>query len=318
MIRIAECRIVPGVLRRAQSQSARHSHDVHDANFLPWIARRLPFRNRRRLFERVHAQLDQAADQCSGEALAHGPAFERGVDADARCIPLTDDAAFVGDDEGERHRAVRRKRLVHRAGHQCRVDVRRPRRVRQHITHRPRRGRRWRQIRAHDARRERHRVGADGQRDATLTAVSPGNACHAAPECQAHCLRRSVDHGVFHLGAILQRSREKSHVRCRIGRCQPGDEHGAAQRGREARRVVRQRVARRRRPCTGQLQRFAARNNAGCRRLNRRGGSASRDRLCVDRRTERRQGDERETQLTEAHGDRRLGGNAWQHSGGRG
>jgi hypothetical protein len=58
------------VLLSADSQAARHLHDVSDADRGAGIARSLPFRDRGRLVQRVDAALHQRTQQRSHDALA--------------------------------------------------------------------------------------------------------------------------------------------------------------------------------------------------------------------------------------------------------
>src|SRR5262249_45360339 len=52
-----------------------------------------------RLRELIHASVDQDSEQRSGDALAHGPAFERSANIYAVTVALDDQAPLPGDDE---------------------------------------------------------------------------------------------------------------------------------------------------------------------------------------------------------------------------
>src|SRR5208337_5600485 len=96
----------------------------------------LPFGDRGRLSELIRASIEQDAEQRGSNALAHGPAFERGTHAYSVAIVLCNEVALPGDDEGCRQSLGwfdSRLEL-------CRIDLARQRLIRQHIAHWPRHG----------------------------------------------------------------------------------------------------------------------------------------------------------------------------------
>jgi hypothetical protein len=62
VIRVRAVLVVVGILRRDDTQAARHVENVTDADLLPRIAGCLPLGNRRRLVQRVHALLHQQSE----------------------------------------------------------------------------------------------------------------------------------------------------------------------------------------------------------------------------------------------------------------
>ena len=137
VIRIWARRIVVGILRRLDPQPARHVQEIGNANLGARIARTLPLRNRRRLPYVVDAPLDQDAQECGRQALAHRPALERRVHRDAFPVPLADEAPSPRHHEGGRHACGRLEGRVHCSFHFGRVEFRGQRVARQHITHGP-------------------------------------------------------------------------------------------------------------------------------------------------------------------------------------
>src|ERR1700686_3386888 len=113
---------------------------VLNADFGARVSGCLPFGDRGRLSELIRASVEQDAKQRGGNALAHGPAFERGTDAYSVAIALCNEVALPGDDEGRRQSLGWFESRVDSRLKLCRIDLARQRVIRQHIARGPRHG----------------------------------------------------------------------------------------------------------------------------------------------------------------------------------
>src|SRR4029077_3827598 len=100
----------------------------------------LPFGDRGSLSELIRASIEQNAKQRGGNALAHGPAFERGTRVYSVAIALCNEVALPGDDEGCRQSVGWFESRVDSRLEFCRIDLARQRLIRRHIAHGPRNG----------------------------------------------------------------------------------------------------------------------------------------------------------------------------------
>jgi len=174
--------------------------------------------------------------------------LERGVDPDARRIPLTQDPAPPGDDHREGHRLRGTEPGGHGAVERRRVDTGGPRGPGDHVPHGPGRGRGRGQVGLDDRGREVDRVPSDGEGDAALAAEAPGDPGDTAREPEPYFLSGAVDDRIHHGAPEFHRPREESDVGGGIGRVEPGQEDRRAQRLRETRRMVFEGIAGRRNP----------------------------------------------------------------------
>ena len=170
-------------------------------------------------------------------------------------IALGDEPPLVDHDErrGERRRRIERGR---HCGIQLRlVDLRRQRRLRQPVAHRPVLRRRIGQRRLHGHGREGHILRAARQRDATLIADEPGAARDAVRQRQPHLMRVAVDDGVDDLGAAGARRYEEPVLVHGGLEVASGDEDRRAQDLRKPGRLMLEPIARRHFPCRRQFRR---------------------------------------------------------------
>jgi hypothetical protein len=134
------------------------------------MRRVLPLGHRSRVPHAEAAHLDQAANQRRRQALAHRPALELHVPVRAGSIALGEDASLVHDDERRPQVPGVREQRFDRFVEEIAVDIRRERRVRQPVAHRPGERAGVRERADDRARREEHLLGAFGQDDAALIA----------------------------------------------------------------------------------------------------------------------------------------------------
>src|SRR5215831_18552493 len=170
MVGIGTGGIIAGILWRSDTKSTRHMEKVLNADFSARVSGCLPFGDRGRLTELIRASVEQDAKQRGGNALAHGPAFERGTHAYSVAIALCNEVAFPGDDEGCRQSLGWFESRVDSRLEFCRIDFARQRLIPQHITHGPRRAIGIRQFTLYDDRREMDRGVTERKGHAALAA----------------------------------------------------------------------------------------------------------------------------------------------------
>src|SRR5262245_51041669 len=95
---------------------------VLNANFGARVSGCLPFGDSGGLSELIRASVGQDAKQRGVNALAHGPAFERGTHAYSVAIALCNEVASPGDDEGCRQSLGRFESRVDSRLEFCRID----------------------------------------------------------------------------------------------------------------------------------------------------------------------------------------------------
>ena len=230
----------------------------------------LPLGDRRRLPQLVCALPDENAHQCGGHALSHRPAFERRVLRDAGPVPLADETPSPRHHERRRHPRRRLERRIDGALHLCRIELRRERRLRQRIAHRPflRRGVGKPFLDPHGF--EIHLALSLRQRHASLVSKVLRRARDAVRQFDVHSFSRTIDHRLSDLRSLLVRAGEVADVLGGKVRVQAGDEHCRAHDLGEARRVMAERVSRRRHIHGVQLERFRSRDQRLARRCRRR------------------------------------------------
>ena len=199
--------------------------------------------HRRRLPQVVDALLNQDPHEGGGQALAHRPALERGVQVDAVAVALADDAPPVGHHEGRGQSLGRVERGVHRLGHLRGVNALGEGRVRHRVAHRPHLRPGVGQGAGDVHRLEEHVLRVDGQRDAAVVAVELRGPHDAVGQGQAHPALVLVDLDARHVPALLVGSAEEADVLGRERGVEAGHEDGRAQGLGEARGVVPQGVA---------------------------------------------------------------------------
>src|SRR5262249_40596272 len=160
-------------------KSARHMEKVLNADFGARVSGCLPFGDRRRLSELIRASVEQDAKQRGGNAIAHGPAFERGTQAYSIAIALFYVVDFTVDEEGCRKRLGCFESRVDSRLEFCRNDFARQRLIRQHITHGPRHAIGIRQFTLYDDRREMDRRLTKRKRHAALAAKVFGRSSYS-------------------------------------------------------------------------------------------------------------------------------------------
>ena len=243
VIGIAEVGVEVGVGDAPEAHAARHPQDVGDADPPARVALGLPFRHRRRLPQVVDALLNQDPHQGRGQALAHRPALQRGVQVDARAVTLGDDAPPVGRHERRGHPFRRLERRVRRLRHLRGVHALGERRGRQRVAHRPHLRPGVGQGTGDVDRVEEHVVFADGQRDAAVVAVELRRPHDAVGQGQVHPAPVAVDLDRRDVRAVLVGAAEEAHVLGRELGVEAGDEDGRAEGLGETGGVVRERVA---------------------------------------------------------------------------
>ena len=275
MVGIRARRIVIGILRRANAQPARHMHHVADANLGARIAGASPFRDRRRLPDVVDTLFDQNAHQRRGEALAHGPAFERCARRDAVAVAFGDQASAPSHDESGGHAAGGIECCIDRLLEFARVDLHGRRIGRQHIAHRPSFGGRIGQLALHGHRREMNCALTKRQRHTSLATEIFGCPRYPVRKRDVDGLLGAIDDRFAQLVPHLVRSGEITHVLGGEIRIEFGDEYGRAHSLGEARGVMLKRVAGRRHVGCIELERRRPRNQCPLR--------CARLRECVER-----------------------------------
>ena len=245
VVGVAEGGVEVGVGDAAEAHAARHAQDVGDADGLAGVALGLPLGHRRGLPQVVDALLNEDPHQGRGQALAHRPALERGVQVDAGAVALADDAPPVGHHERGGHSLRRVERGVHRLGDLRGVHPLGEGCNGHRVAHRPHLRPAVGQGAGDVHRLEEDVLGVDGQRDAAVVTVELGGPHHAVGQGQPHAALVLVDLDGGDVRAVLVGAAEEAHVLGREGRVEAGHEDGRAQGLGEARGVVPQRVARR-------------------------------------------------------------------------
>ena len=207
----------------------------------------LPLGNRRRLRQLVDALPDQHAHQRRGHALAHRPALERRVRGDARRriarrssrpFHVTTNAAVISAAGSNAASTACFTFAASSPAGSGSVGSTSP--IGQGC------------VEGSGSAlltcigREVHRRLSDGQRHASLAAQILRRARHAVRERDVHGLGRAIDHRLADLRALRVGAGEVADVLGGEVGIEPGDEHRRAHDLREARRVVLERIARRR------------------------------------------------------------------------
>src|SRR5205823_9810268 len=123
MIGIGARWIEIGILRRSDPETARHVHEIGDADLRARIVPALPLRNRSRLVQIIDALLYENAQECGRQALSHRPAFQGRARRDTGAVSLADDPSLPRHHKAGSHPRGRLEGRVHGRPDRGRVEL---------------------------------------------------------------------------------------------------------------------------------------------------------------------------------------------------